>query len=163
MHGEESLLSVFFRFVNFAILLAILIRFAGRPLKRYLSERHQRIKDEIESKNRIILETESLKNEIHEKISRLDAEIEDIKRKVLEEAYKEKERIISEARELADKLKEQVALTKEQEIKEMRAMIREEVAKKAIAEAERIIRQALKKEDHNRLVNEFIERIRGLS
>lgn len=163
MHGGESLLSVFFRFVNFAILLAILIRFAGRPLKRYLSERHQRIKDEIESKNRIIMETESLKNEIHEKISRLDAEIEDIKRKVLEEAYKEKERIISEARELADKLKEQVALTKEQEIKEMRAMIREEVAKKAIAEAERIIRQALKKEDHDRLVNEFIERIRGLS
>jgi len=43
--GGESLWSIAFRFLNFAVLLAILIKFAGKPLKNYLANRHNARKD----------------------------------------------------------------------------------------------------------------------
>lgn len=162
-HGGESLLSIVFKFVNFAILLAILIKFAGKPFKRYLTERHQRIKDDIENRKRSLDEAESLKIELKKKMDRLDAELEEIRKRVLEEAYAEKERIISEAKAFANKLKEQAALTREQELKEMRLQLREEIAKRSLEKAEEIIKQSLKKEDHERLVKDFLERLRSLN
>lgn len=161
--GGESLLSIIFRFVNFAILLFILIRFAGRPLKKYLMERHLRIKDEIESKRKAIEETQTLREELEKKISAVDVEIEEMKRNLIEEAQKERERMISEANAFVNRLKEQIALMRQQELKEMTLLVKEEVAKRVIEEAENIIRERLKKEDHDLLVKDFIERLRGLS
>ncbi|MCX7858202.1 MAG: ATP synthase F0 subunit B [Deltaproteobacteria bacterium] len=162
-HSGESLLSIVFKFVNFTILLAILIKFASKPIKNYLFERHQRIKDEIENRKKALDEIDSKKRELELKLQRLDAEVEEIRKKVLEEAYAEKERIISEARTLAQKMKDQAMLTKEQEIREIREMIKQEIAKRSIFEAERIIRETLRKEDHDRLVRDFIERLRSFN
>lgn len=159
----ESLLSILFKLVNFGILLAILLKFAGKPVKRFFLERHKKVKQEIGDKEKMLQEMDSLISEIKTKIGRLDLEIQEIRKKVLEEAYAERDRIIKEAEALADKLREQVSLTKEQEIKEMRRYVMEEVAKRTVEEAERLVVESIKKEDHARLVKAFIERLRNLN
>ncbi|MCS7280334.1 MAG: ATP synthase F0 subunit B [Desulfobacterota bacterium] len=163
MHGEESGLSILFKFINFGILVAILVKFAGKPLKKFFLERHERVKNEIETGKTTYAQIETLKAELQRKLEALDTEVEEIKKKVMEEAYAQRDMIISEAKAFAERLREQAILTKEQELKETRLMIREKIAEKCVDEAERIIRENLKKEDHDRLVRDFIERLRSVS
>jgi len=81
--GGESLLSIGFKFFNFAVLLAILIKFAGKPLKNYLARRHNEVKEKIEETNRMLAEAEALKSTYEAKLAKLDEEIETFKKTVM--------------------------------------------------------------------------------
>ena len=68
--GGESLWSIALKFLNFAVLLAILIKFAGKPLKTYLANRHNAIKEKIEETNRMLDEAETAEAVIRSKTRR---------------------------------------------------------------------------------------------
>jgi F-type H+-transporting ATPase subunit b len=61
------------------------------------------------------------------------------------------------------KIKEQARLTYEYEAREAREKIREEIGRLVIEKAEEIARKSFTEEDHNRLVDDFIERLRGMN
>lgn len=161
-HGGESLLSILFKFANFAILLAIVVKFAGKRFKNYLSERHERIKSEVESRKKEIEDGKIRLEEIRRKLDDLDREIDEVKRRVLDEARSEKERIMSEVKAQKDKVESQLSLIRELEISEMKKRLRQEIAERAVLEAERIIKSNVRPEDHERLVKDFLDRLRSL-
>ncbi len=161
--GSESLLSWVFKFINFFVLVGILIKFAGKPLKEYLQSRHNAIKNKLEEAERMFKEAESLKSEYEKKIAKLDDEVEAFKKNVMAEAEKEKKKILDEAKELTVRIKEQARLTYEQEAKEAIGRIKEEIARQTIEKAEKIVMEKLTKDDHNRMVGEFIEKLRSMN
>lgn len=161
-HGEESLLSIVFKFANFAILLAILVKFAGKRFKSYLAERHERIRSEVESKRREIEIGKSKIEEMKRKLEDLDTEIELVKKRILDEALMEKEKIMAEVRSQKEKVESQLSIIKGLELDEMKKRLRQEFAERAILEAENLIRAHVTKEDHERLVKDFIVRLRSL-
>ncbi|HOE16077.1 MAG TPA: ATP synthase F0 subunit B [Syntrophorhabdaceae bacterium] len=162
-HGEESLLSWVFKFVNFGVLVAILIKFAGKPLKGYLQNRHNTIKTKVEEANRMVREAESLKAQYQDKLARLDDEIAAFRKTVAEETEKEKKKIIDEATEFASRIREQARIAYEQETKDAMSRIKEEIARLTVERAEKLIAEKLTKEDHNRMVGDFIEKLRSLN
>jgi F-type H+-transporting ATPase subunit b len=161
--GGESLLSWVFKFVNFAVLVGILIKFAGKPLKDYLQNRRNTIKTKIEEANRTVQEAEALKAQYERKLSQLDDEMEAFKKAVIEEAEKEKQKIVDEATEFASRIREQARIAYEQELKDAMSTIKEEIARLTMERAERLIAQKLTKEDHNKMVGDFIEKLRSLN
>lgn len=161
--GPESIWSWVFKFVNFIVLVGVLVKYAGKPLKDYLVNRHQTIKDKVEEAERLLRDAEDLKVEYEKKIAKLDDEVDAFKKAVIAEAEKEKKKILDDAEKYASKIKEQARLTYEQEAKEVVDKIKEEIARQTIERAEKIVMGKLVKDDHNRMVDEFIEKLRSMN
>lgn len=161
--GSESWLSWVFKFFNFAVLLAILVKFAGKPLKNYLVNRHKEVKERIEEAERLFQEAEAIKKKYEEKLIKLDEEIDAFKKVVVEETEKEKQKILEEAKGLALKIKEQARLTYEQEIREAKGKIKEETVRLTFERAEKLITERFNRNDNDKMVEEFIEKLRSLN
>jgi F-type H+-transporting ATPase subunit b len=161
--GGESLWSIIFRFLNFAILLAILIKFAGKPLKTFLANRHNAIKEKIEETNRMLDEAEKLKRSYEAKLAGLDTEIAAFKQTVMSEIENEKAKIIAEATQFASKMKAQAHLSYEQELKEIKNKIKEDIAQLTIEGAGKLIAEKISKPDHEKMIEDFIVKLRSLN
>ena len=161
--GGESLWSIALKFLNFGVLLAILIKFAGKPLKTYLVNRHNAIKEKIEETNRMLDEAEKLKRTYEEKLARLDEEIATFKKTIMGEVENEKAKIVAEAAQFASKMKEQARLTYEQELKEVKNKIKEDIAQLTIEGAGKLIAEKISKPDHEKMIEDFIVKLRSLN
>jgi F-type H+-transporting ATPase subunit b len=161
--GSESWLSWVFKIFNFAVLVAVLIKFAGKPLKNYLLSRSTRVSEKLEEADRLVKEAEALKAEYQAKLSKLDGEIDAFKKSILEDTEREKKKIIDEATEFAKRIKEQASITYQQEIRAMTNKIKEEIAKLTMERAEKLITEKYNHKDHDLMVDEFIEKLRSLN
>jgi F-type H+-transporting ATPase subunit b len=161
--GGEPILSIVFKFVNFGILVAILVKFGGKPLKNFLINRHNTIKEKIEEASKLLAEAEILKQEYEGKLARLDGDIEVFKKTIIGDMEKEKTKIIEEAAQVAAKIKEQALLTYEQELREVKDKIKADIAELTIKKAEQLIVEKISKSDHEKMVDDFIVKLRSLN
>ena len=161
--GSESWLSWAFKIFNFAVLVAILVKFAGKPLKNYLLSRSTRVSEKLDEADRLFKEAEALKQEYQSRLSKLDNEIDAFKKSILEDTEREKKKIIDEATGFAKKIKEQANITYQQEIRAMTNKIKEEIVKLTMDRAEKLIIEKYNTKDHELMVDEFIEKLRSLN
>lgn len=161
--GSESWLSWVFKIFNFAVLVAILVKFAGKPLINFLRSRSEGVKAKLDEADKLFKEAEALKKEYEARLSKLDGEIEAFKKTVQEDTEKEKKKILTEATEFANRIKEQANITYQQELREMTSKIKEEIAKLTMAHAEKLIVEKYNSKDHEQIVDEFIEKLRSLN
>ena len=145
---------------NFAVMLAILIKFAGKPIKNFLKARREAVKEQVDESNRLIREAEQLKKTYEAKLAELDKEIETFRKAAIEEAEQEKARIVAEARALADRIRQQAQLAYDQEMKDAMTAVQAQIARRTLQAAETAVKQLFKKEDHDKMVDEFIENLR---
>ena len=161
--GGESLWSIVFKFVNFGILVAALIYFVGKPLKKFLANRHKTIKDKIEETQKALNEAQELRTRYQDRLAKLDEEIEAFKKQILTEAEEEKKKIVDDAVKFSVKIKEQARLTAQQEQKEIARRIKEEIARLTVEDAEKLIAEKITKADHEKMVDDFIVKLRSLN
>lgn len=159
----EGYLSFLFKVVNFAVLVGVLVKYTRKPFKDYLIRRHQAVKEKLEEASRLIEEAEQAKQAYQARLSGLEAEIDAFRKSVTQEMEKEKKKILDEAADLAARIREQAHLAYSQETKEAMAQIRSEIAERTIKAAEQKVRDTFKKEDHDRMVEEFIEKVRSIA
>jgi F-type H+-transporting ATPase subunit b len=152
-------LQLFLQFVNFAILAFALIYFLRKPLKTYLLNRRRTIKEKLEEADRRLREAEEAKKMYEERLSQLDAEIEAFRVRALSEMEEEAKKVLDDARGLASRIGEQARLAYEQEIKEALAKVRSEIAGRTIGAAERKMRETFGRQEHDRMVEEFIRKV----
>ncbi len=141
---------------NFAVMVGILVKFAGKPLKNALRARRNAVNDKVDEADRLYKEAESLKNNYEAKLNALDSEIEAFRTKALQEIEQEKAKILAEARALAERIRQQAQLAYEQEMKDAFAAVQADIARRTLQNAEAAVKQAFKKEDHDKMVDEFI-------
>lgn len=149
--------------INFLILAAILYKFLNKPLKAYLVNRHNAVKEKLEATSRLLAEAETLKRTYEEKLAGLDQEIAAFKNTIMAEAEQEKVKILAEAAQFTSKIKEQARMTYEQEMKEIKSRIKEDVAQLTIQNAEKLIVEKIGRADHEKLVEDFIVKLRSLN
>ena len=108
-------------------------------------------------------EAEKLKRTYEEKLSRLDEEIATFKKTIMGEVENEKAKIVAEAAQFASKMKEQAQLTYEQELKEVKNKIKEDIAQLTIEGAGKLIAEKMSKSDHEKMIEDFIVKLRSLN
>lgn len=150
-------------YINFFVLLWLLLKFGGAALKQFVKGRHDEVKGKVETAERLIAESEQLKATYEQKLAGLDGEIEAFKQTAVAEIEREKNRILTEAQAMAGRIEEQARLAYEQEMKEALAKVRAEITRQTLELAEQRVKEEFKKEDHDRLVDEFIEKLRSLN
>jgi len=149
------------KLLNFAIMLGILLKFAAKPFKDFLQNRHNSVKEKIDEADRLLKEAEGLRKTYEAKLAALDQEMEAFRRAVAEEAEQEKSKIVAEALALAERIRQQAQLAYDQEMKDAMTAVQAQIARRTLQEAEAAVRQIFQEEDHNKMVDEFIEKLRG--
>jgi len=149
------------RVVNFAILLWILIKFTGKPLKNYFANRREVLIKAIDEAREAKEAAERLYREYQEKLAGLEDEVKELESRIRSEAEAEKQRILSEADQFVIKVKQQVEQMANQEVMMAKRRLKEEAAKLAMQAAEDMIKKNISAADRDKMVENYLEKVVG--
>ena len=149
------------KLLNFVVMVGILLKFAAKPFKDFLQNRRNSVKEKVDEADRLLKEAESLKSAYEAKLADLDQEMEAFRKAIIEEAEQEKSKIVAEALALADRIRQQAQLAYDQEMKDAMTAVQAQIARRTLQAAEAAVRQIFKEEDHNKMVDEFIKKVRA--
>ena len=157
-HGG-GLAALLWQALNLAILLAVLLYFARKPVVEYLEQRRTGIQESLESSARLLADAEVKLAEWQARSERLDAELAELRATSRRIAEEEREQILAQARSTAERIRRDATSAIDQELRRARATLSSEAAELAVELAARILAENVGEEDQRRLFDEFLERI----
>lgn len=149
------------QFVNFGVLVFILVKFGGPAINKALASRHQQLKADLAAAETARAEAEARLARQEARLAKLEQEISDIQAGVKQEAQAEKDRLIALAEERARRLREETSFALDQQVKEAEANLRRETALAAVQLAEQLVRKSMDGRDQQRLVDSFVADVGG--
>jgi F-type H+-transporting ATPase subunit b len=145
--------------INFLILVAILTKFAYKPLLKALADRQARIADSLETADKERSAAEQLKREYLEQLAQARTQAQAIVDKASKLAETTKDEILQEARtehaRLLAEAREEIAREQQRAIAELK----NEVVSLSIAAATKIIGHNIDTSANAKLVTDFIDRL----
>jgi F-type H+-transporting ATPase subunit b len=145
--------------VNFLILVAILAKFAYKPLMQGLAERQQKITDNMDAAERERQEAEQLKLEYKQQLVDVRAKAQAIVEKAEKLAEENKEEILKAARAERDRILKNVQEEVARERELALARLRGEVVTLSMTAATKIVQENMDTEINAKLVSDFIEKL----
>jgi len=147
---------VFWQIISFILLAILLIRFLKKPVLSFLGQRQEQIKNSLERAARKETESQTQLEVWEKKLSALSQEISDLHQRISREGETERKRIIEHALEEGDRIRKQALIVAEQEVKKARAALKREMVDLSLELAEKLLQEATHSKDQERLVKEFI-------
>jgi F-type H+-transporting ATPase subunit b len=160
-HADSGVLlkDFLYRVLNFTVAFGLLAFFIVKPLRKGMAGRRQEIEGALAQAQAAREEAEAKFREYDAKLSRAAEEIEEIYQGIRREGELEQEKILANARAAAEKIKGEAEKTAAMEVAKARASLRQEAAELAIRMAHDILRNTVSGADHERLVNEYLQRV----
>ncbi len=162
-HGEEAdgahgggIGDFLYLAFNFALIIGVVVYFARKPVQEFFRTRRATIVGEIDAAAALLSEAERRNSEWQRKLADLDAELDGIRASERERASHERERILAEAHEAAERIQRDAAAAVDQELRRARTELRLEVANLATELAGQLVERELADSDRDRLLDEFI-------
>jgi F-type H+-transporting ATPase subunit b len=143
----------------FLVLLALLTKFAWRPLLRALEARREAIRKSLEDAQQAKRELEELNKRSAEIMRNAHAEAEIILTKSRDEADKFREEMKLKAREDAESIVKEARRQIETETGRALRQIRGEIADMSVMVATKLIQRNFSKEDNTKLIEETLNQI----
>ena len=144
--------------VNFLILVAILAKFAYKPLLKAMADRQARIANDLQSAEQERVAAQQLHKEYLDQMAQAKAQSQAILDKAVKTAESMKQEILEEARlenaRLLKSAQDEIARQTELAI----AGLREEVVTLSLAAAAKVIDKEMNSETNTKLVADFIEK-----
>ncbi len=156
---EELVTNTVFHAINLAILLGLGFYFGRAPLKKMLQNRKSQITKDLEEAARLRDEARQLLERYEGKLSSLDTEKEEILRDYRAVGESERDRLIAQARQQAEKIVQDAELTVENEIRQAKTALEREVLELASELAEQKIRARLDESAHNQIFDSYLQDI----
>lgn len=160
---DQLLWKILIPLANFIVLVWILLKAAGPFLRKFLQERHEKIKLGVAKFEERTDEIAQRYREVKEKLANVVEREEDIIQKAREYGHREKERMVEKAKRQAEKLRREAENTCELEMKQLNKELREETVMRAMTKAEKMIQQQITAADQERLNAEYLEQIGEMS
>jgi F-type H+-transporting ATPase subunit b len=157
--GEEAGNERLWEWLNLVLMLGALIYFARKPVATFLRERRSGIERDLHGAEQLLRDAEGRLAEWRDRAARLDADVAEIKRVARAAAEQDSARIVAEARAVAERIRRDAASAVEREGKRAQERLRKETAERAVAAAERVLREKIEASDEGRLFDEFIARV----
>jgi F-type H+-transporting ATPase subunit b len=158
-HEGSPVMDYVWKVVNFAILVFILVKFAGKPLAGVLKARTEGIKKSIDDAREARELAERALAEVESRARGRDKEIEEMVAAAKASGERERERLIQEAEKMSEKLVEQARANIEYELKQAQEAIKAEAVQIAMELAEKKIKDKLTEADRKRLFEESLAKL----
>jgi F-type H+-transporting ATPase subunit b len=148
------------RVLNFAVLVGILwYALKKADVKGSLAARQVEIESSLKDAEAGRDAAEAKLLEYRAKLDQASKEIDELHAAIIREGELEKGRIITEAKSAAEKIIAQAALSAEQETVKARTELRAEAARLAVEIATGKLTGAINKNDHDRFVGEYLDKV----
>lgn len=148
------------RVLNFAVLVGILVwALKKADVKGSLAARQADIAKSLKDAEAARDAAEAKLREYSSKLDQASKEIDELHAAIIREGEQEKSRIIAEAAVAAEKIVAQAALSAEQETVKARNELRAEAARLAVEIATGKLTGAIQKNDHDRFVGEYLDKV----
>lgn len=154
---------VLWQLFSFALLVSVLILLLRKPARSFLARRREEIKNALEQAARREQDLEKLFGEWERKLNALSQEISELHDKIRQEGEAERKRIIARAYEEADRIQKQAQVVSEQEVKKASSALKKEMVDLSVEMAEKVLRETIRPQDQERLVREYIGKMRELA
>lgn len=145
--------------LTFLVLLALLGKFAWKPLLAALDRRHEMINDALDNAEKAKQELGQLQQDSAKIVSEARTEAQEIVGKSRVEAEKLKGDMVEKAREEADSIVRNAEKKIELEMAKALAELRNEVADLSLLVASKLIQKNLSKEENQVLIEESLKKI----
>jgi F-type H+-transporting ATPase subunit b len=153
----RSTFDLVMRWVNFGIIVFLLVKFGRKPIQDFLAGRRDAIDKQIKNYEQ---QKEAAEKQIEEATRMLkDSTIrfENIKRRIIEEGEKKKQQIIDDARQESEILLTSARHKINNQIAEARNLIRAEMIESAITLAEQRLPEEITTADEQKLIDQFMQ------
>ena len=151
--------TMIFAWINLVILYVFLKKLLFKPVKNMIDSRQTEIDTMYSDAENAKASANEMKAEYEEKISSADAESEEILRRAIRRAELREEEILKEADKKAarimERAEEQIELEKKRAVND----VKDEVSSIALGIAEAVIERDIDKNDHDTLIDEFIDKL----
>ena len=160
-HGDNGakLKDLFWRAMNFLLLVGVLFFLLRKPVAQGLEARRQGIKDQLADLERQKQEAEKELATYQEKMARLDDEVKKIVAEYVQEGEALKAKIIEGAQVAAERLQEQAKKNIEHEFQKAREELKAEMAEQAVAMAEELIQKNINDDDQKVIIDEYLTKV----
>ena len=149
----------FWKFINLAVFVAVMLYFVRRPLTDALRSRREGIRRDLQRAKEERDQALAKLAEVDSRLARLDSEVAGIWEKAKAEAEAERERVKRETEAEMLKLREQSQREIEGAGKVARHELRRFAAQQTVKLAEEIIRRDMRPEDDARLIRLNVEEL----
>lgn len=151
-----------YRTLNFAVTIGLLAYFVTKPIRRGLAGRREGIEKGLLQAQGLREEAEARFADYDNKLKRAEEEIEAIYAEIRREGELEREKILANAREMAEKIQQEAERTAAGEIARAKAELRQEATRMAVAIAEDLLKRNITTADQARLANEYMQKVGDL-
>lgn len=136
-----------YRMFNFAVTFGLLAYFVTKPIRKGLAGRREGIENALKEAQAAKEKAEARYAEYDEKLTKASAEIDDIYASIKREGELERDRIIAEAKEMAEKISKDAEKAASREIAKAKAELRQEATNMAIEIARDLLTQKVTGDD----------------
>ena len=158
-HEGPGWVSFAWKLLNFLVMAGVIYWLAAKKVKEFFTARRERIKTSLADAVTAREDAEKKFREYAAKLDRATGEIDELTRMIQAQGLTEKERIIEEARKAAEKMREETKTRMEQEFNKASHQLRIEAVRLSAQMAEGLLRKNIRVEDHEAMVQDYIEKV----
>lgn len=142
--------------INFGILVATYYLVGRKPIQAALQNRRDSIARDIEEAQRMKQEAEARAKTYQARLDALEGELRTVREALVRAGEAERDRIIAEAQEKAERLKKDAEFLVAQETKQMSQTLWREALETAVSAAEGLLKERVTEADQERLAEEYL-------
>jgi F-type H+-transporting ATPase subunit b len=147
--------------VNFGILAATYYLIGRKPIQAALQNRRDSIAKDIEEAQRMRQEAEARAKTYQARLDALESEVHTVREALVRAGEAERDRIIAEAQDKAERLKRDAEFLVLQESKQMSQDLWREALETAVSAAENLLKERVTQADQERLAEEYLAELAG--
>jgi F-type H+-transporting ATPase subunit b len=161
-HGGSSWRETYdpiMKWVNFAILLFVIVKYAGPPLMNFLRAQGRDIEREMAKIETYKAEILHQLKQVQQKLSQSDARMAEIRERIIEEGKRRKAALLQEAEAESQRLIASAAKKSEAYLLEAKRKLQEEMVDMATDRALELLPSIVKNEDREKMVASYLGQI----
>jgi len=149
------------RWVNFLIMVFIIIKFMRKPLADFIAGKQREVKSEVDLLEQKKKEALALKNEAEKEVAASSQKLKEIKRKIIAQGENRKKQIIQDANREVEMLFKSLQAKIEGDIEQSRLRVKNAMVDKAMELALKRLPEKITAKDNQHLIDQFITKARS--
>lgn len=161
MHIEIS--QILTHMVGFLIALAILAKFAWKPILSVLDERRQKIAQEFKGIEDKKADAENMLQEYEQRLRKIEEEARAKLTEAVQEGQQVAARIKADAQEESRKIVSRAKSELARDVAQARSQLKADMVGMTVSATERLLREKLDTEAHRKLVTRFLDEVEAMA
>ncbi|GAC1358868.1 MAG: hypothetical protein NVSMB47_11730 [Polyangiales bacterium] len=142
--------------INALVLYAIYYYAGKKPVSEGLKSRRDTIAKELDEAAKIKAEAQAKLDEYTERLDKLDHELDRMRQELILAGEKDRDRIVREAEEKAERMRKDAQFLLDQELKQLRLDLLAHTVEAAVRAAEGALQSKVSPQDQDRLADEYV-------